>query len=62
MNIKTKAQHVLESLYKSLSEVRSAISVMEDADISVSMWTEIKGIELNLNAVIYVLEERENAK
>ena len=60
MNATTKAQFVLAGLKAAAEQVSLTVAVMEDANISTSMWAEIKGIELNLNAVIYVLEENEN--
>jgi len=62
MNITTKAQFVLEGLKAAAEQVDHAANVMQDADISTSMWGEIKGIQNNLNAVIQVLEANENAK
>ena len=61
MNIKTKAQFVIEALNKALADVNKAVEVMNDADISTCMWAEISGIQNNLNAVIKVLEVNEDA-
>jgi len=62
MNITTKAQYLIRSLYRAAQEVELGADVMCDADISTSMWAEIKGIQNNLHAVIRVLEASENAK
>ena len=60
MNIKTKTQFVLEGLKAAVEQVSLTVAVMEDANISTSMWAEIKGIQNNLWAVLQVLEANEN--
>ena len=62
MNITTKAQHLIKTLGNAQVEVTHAVEVMNDADISTSMWAEIKEVQNHLNAIIQVLEENENAK
>ena len=62
MNITTKAQHLIKTLGNAQSEVTHAVEVMNDADISTSMWAEIKEVQNHLNAIIQVLEENEDAK
>ena len=61
MKLMTKTQFMIEALKLGLVMINKASAIMMDADVSSTVWAEIKGIENNLGAVIKVMEVNEDA-
>ena len=61
MKLMTKTQFMIKSLKLALILVGEVVEIMMDADVSSTVWAEIKGIENNLGAVIKVMEVNEDA-
>ena len=61
MKLMTKTEFMIKSLKLALVLVDESSTIMMDADVSSTVWAEIKGIENNLGAVIKVMEVNEDA-